>query len=166
MLTMFRDGHTDARTDARTRGRTRQKQYASGHTTLGKGIKLAYSSAVNKAQSITDENLGFYFSSIFCVQNRMTDFFLSRLVFQRRVEIYNLYFLILGPVGASGQEGPVGPIGPPGLPGLLGLPGIPGTVTHQFGTWERVNGELTFGKLRRKIVIETLPCCCTISLLV
>jgi len=35
VLTMFRDAHTDAR----MHGRTGQKQYASGHTTLGGGIK-------------------------------------------------------------------------------------------------------------------------------
>jgi len=35
VLTVFRDAHTD--------GRTGQKQYASGHTTLGGGIKILFS---------------------------------------------------------------------------------------------------------------------------
>ena len=41
---MFRDAHTDGRTDgcthARTTNKTKQKEYASGHTTLGDEITI------------------------------------------------------------------------------------------------------------------------------
>jgi len=38
VLTMIRDAHTDAR----THGRTGQNYYASGHNTLGRGIKMTW----------------------------------------------------------------------------------------------------------------------------
>jgi len=57
MLTMFRDAHTDAR----THGRTGQKQYASGHTTLGGGMKsrlVEQKPNVRLSITIINESLG------------------------------------------------------------------------------------------------------------
>ena len=50
VLTMFRDAHT-------THGRTGQKQYASGHTTLGRGIKTEWVFSDSRCISYTSDVL-------------------------------------------------------------------------------------------------------------